>query len=343
MLIQSEKIQSNTSKRMCMQYTFQCDHCGCIFTSRDSKKKQKHHFCPKPATCAADSMRQGGCRHLANGGVKPRPEINLSDADVVSRTRRCQMCGCSFVDRTKRGVRRDCSRSCSLRRGVETRHKRGTYICTDERRERLSNTLCLKYKNGWRPHTEKLREDNRQRMKAFWASGEMARKTKQTCLNKYGCDHWTKTQQGRRFLSLSQRGRVFTFKTKERMRQSHSKRLRLNPSSLNTWATGGIRSDLGQYFRSHWEANFARICTFENFNWQYEPTTFTLSSGKTYTPDFLVGDTYYEIKGRWLGEAKEKFDLFQLDHPECKIVLISGIIYLELKRKYKHLINWDMK
>ena len=112
--------------------------------------------------------------------------------------------------------------------------------------------------------------------------------------------------------------------------------------SNNTFSSS-FREDLNSYFRSNWEANFARICKFECLNWEYEPETFTLNSGKTYTPDFKVGDTYYEIKGKWIGDSKEKFDNFILENAECKIILVDGKIYKQLKNKYKHLITWEGK
>jgi hypothetical protein len=83
---------------------------------------------------------------------------------------------------------------------------------------------------------------------------------------------------------------------------------------------GGKREDLNdRYFRSAWEANFARHLNFlvENgdiMKWEYEPDTFEFTAIKrgtrSYLPDFKVWDTadaepyYYEIKG-WM-DAKSK-------------------------------------
>lgn len=97
---------------------------------------------------------------------------------------------------------------------------------------------------------------------------------------------------------------------------------------------GGIREDLGHYCRSSWEANFARILKYLNRNYEHESQYFELSNGKTYTPDFYdyKKDCFYEIKGFWIRDAKEKFEQFKLDYPHIKIRLIEH-------KKYKRIIN----
>jgi hypothetical protein len=72
-----------------------------------------------------------------------------------------------------------------------------------------------------------------------------------------------------------------------------------------------LRPDLNEYFRSRWEANYARYLRALGRQYVYEPGQFvvTLPDGTqhAYRPDFLVDGTYYvEIKGylrRGLGEA----------------------------------------
>lgn len=89
-----------------------------------------------------------------------------------------------------------------------------------------------------------------------------------------------------------------------------------NPSMLGQNAysrcRGGKRPDLeNRYFRSGWEANYARYLNLQQAHgmivaWEYEPETFVfhgITRGEiTYTPDFRVTEldgrqTYREVKG----------------------------------------------
>lgn len=68
-----------------------------------------------------------------------------------------------------------------------------------------------------------------------------------------------------------------------------------------------------QWFRSSWEANFAKWCNLSGIKWEYEPKAFPLKiNGKdtTYTPDFYLPefDLWIEIKGYWRGIQKKKFN-----------------------------------
>ena len=67
-------------------------------------------------------------------------------------------------------------------------------------------------------------------------------------------------------------------------------------------AIGGIRPDLGQYFRSSWESNYARYLRYIGRTYTYEPQCFivTLPDGSqhAYRPDFLVdGSAFVELRG----------------------------------------------
>jgi hypothetical protein len=50
--------------------------------------------------------------------------------------------------------------------------------------------------------------------------------------------------------------------------------------------------------RSSWEVLFAKLCDELNLKWQYEPKTFKLQNGRSYTPDFYIPekDLWIEIK-----------------------------------------------
>lgn len=82
-------------------------------------------------------------------------------------------------------------------------------------------------------------------------------------------------------------------------------------------AKGGRREDLGdQYFRSSWEANYARYLKFIDTQWEYEPKTFwfPIRSGTVnYTPDFYLPDedVWIEVKGRLTSKCRTKLKRFK--------------------------------
>ncbi len=129
------------------------------------------------------------------------------------------------------------------------------------------------------------------------------------------------------------------------MSRSAQNRVRNKRETLHTSATGGHRDDLDMYFRSRWEANFARVMKFQGRTWEYEPRSFQLDETTSYTPDFLVdGTTYYELKGRWYDGHAEKVAKFREKHPELSFVLIEEREYRELSKQYKMQISeWEGK
>jgi len=117
---------------------------------------------------------------------------------------------------------------------------------------------------------------------------------------------------------------------------------------------GGIRTDLNQYFRSTWEANFARILKFCNIDYEYEKKRFSLSFDLTYSPDFYCKyrDIYYEIKGhaksriKWECSCKNcekgKIAIKELRSRGIRIKLIGHREYRYLKDRFRiHLEKWE--
>ena len=122
----------------------------------------------------------------------------------------------------------------------------------------------------------------------------------------------------------------------------------------------GRRADLGgTFFRSAWEANFARYLNLLQTNgnickWEYEPDTFWFEAIKrgvrSYKPDFKVWDSedsepyYYEVKG-WL-DAKSKTKLKRMAkyYPGIKVILFGKKDYASLKKNLSAVIpNWEGK
>lgn len=99
--------------------------------------------------------------------------------------------------------------------------------------------------------------------------------------------------------------------------------------------------DKRAYFRSAWEANFARYLewlrqTGQIQNWEHEPQTFWFDKIKrgtrSYLPDFRVielggNHTYYEVKGWMDPKSKTKLKRMALYHPEIKLILIDAKSY----------------
>jgi hypothetical protein len=106
---------------------------------------------------------------------------------------------------------------------------------------------------------------------------------------------------------------------------------------------GGIREDLDQYFRSSWEANFARILNYLGIKWYFEPKKFEISEGKTYTPDFYLPqlDTWVEIKGYWFDDAYEKYIKFITEYYQLRVKLIEANKYRWLIDRYYFISNLE--
>ena len=137
-----------------------------------------------------------------------------------------------------------------------------------------------------------------------------------------------------------------------RFRATHKQK---NPYSRTR---GGRREDLdNRYFRSAWEANFARYLNFlvENgdiMKWEYEPDTFEFIEIKrgtrSYTPDFKVFDSkdaepyYYEVKGWMDAKSKTRLKRMAKYYPGVRVIVFGQKEYTSLKKSLAGLIpNWE--
>lgn len=123
-------------------------------------------------------------------------------------------------------------------------------------------------------------------------------------------------------------------------------------------SAGGRRDDLGgRYFRSSWEANYARYLNWlieqgEIQGWEYEVDTFVFHGETrgaiTYKPDFKVtergGDViYHEVKGWMDGPSKTRLKRMKKHYPDVKVIVIGADEYKAVS-KWKGLIpNWETK
>lgn len=121
---------------------------------------------------------------------------------------------------------------------------------------------------------------------------------------------------------------------------------------------GGKRIDLNnQYFRSSWEANYARYLNFliennEIKKWEYEVDTFEFHKIKKgtrfYTPDFkiLLNNgvyEYHEVKG-WLDKKsitrQKRMDKY---YPQIRVILIDKKWFRRNGKELSKIIkNWEL-
>jgi hypothetical protein len=122
-------------------------------------------------------------------------------------------------------------------------------------------------------------------------------------------------------------------------------------------AHGGRRPDLGdQYFRSMWEANWARYLTFlcEHHairSWRYEPRTFEFvgirRGTRFYKPDFEVIENdgqliYDEVKGYMDQKSNTQLKRMAKYYPEVRIRVIDKKAYRSIARVMRHWIpKWE--
>lgn len=122
-------------------------------------------------------------------------------------------------------------------------------------------------------------------------------------------------------------------------------------------ARGGKREDLGMYFRSSWEANWARYLNFQKkhgaiVDWEYEPETFEFEDIKRgsryYTPDFKVYNPdgsveFHEIKGYMDRTSQTKLKRMNKYYPDVKIIIVGKKEYSAVSKKAKGFIpNWEI-
>lgn len=146
---------------------------------------------------------------------------------------------------------------------------------------------------------------------------------------------------------------------RDRMSRQQSERMRYrNPESIYSRAASGRREDLGStFFRSRWEANYARYLNLlmkmgAVTEWAYEPETFWFDGVKrgtvSYKPDFRVlyrGDetpVYVELKGWVQDKDRTKWKRMAKYHPHIKLEIIGGKEFAALRAKWSSAIpNWE--
>lgn len=122
-------------------------------------------------------------------------------------------------------------------------------------------------------------------------------------------------------------------------------------------ARGGRRADLGEvYFRSSWEANYARYLNWlvrhgKIVGWEYEVKTFVferISRGtRAYTPDFRVVMSdgrveWHEVKGWMDPKSRTRLDRMKRYYPNEVVVVIGKTWFQSASRNIAPMIpNWE--
>lgn len=111
-----------------------------------------------------------------------------------------------------------------------------------------------------------------------------------------------------------------------------------------------------KYFRSLWEANYARYLEFlkqhnEIKEWEHEPDTFWFKNIKrgcrSYLPDFKITNNngsieYHEVKGWYDDRSKTKIKRMAKYYPEVKLIVIFGKQYQSIAKQMKNIIkDWE--
>lgn len=257
----------------------------------------------------------------------------LYSCDYVRRLKVCKFCSVEFSDITKRNLRNTCSDKCDYASMVLKRHEKNNYAQTNEQKEkkRVASTLMHATRDVFSEEARKIFSET---MKKTWREGKIDTSK-----------HWTKTPEGKEKISKNSKGRIYDLEARANMSIGAQNRVRTKRETLYSSAKGGYREDLKCYFRSTWEANFARILNFQNRKWEYECKTFQLEDSLSYTPDFYIEDenVFYELKGRLDERSKLQLGLMKEKYPEVIVNLIEGESYNKLRLEFKDLVEWEGK
>ena len=153
--------------------------------------------------------------------------------------------------------------------------------------------------------------------------------------------------------------RVAAGKIKHETNNSNSGLRPAAPKSVGrrgSWAAGWRTiGGVEKYFRSRWEANYARFLEFQKsqglvLSWQHEPETFWFDKVKrgcvSYLPDFKVtlqsgAIEFHEVKGWMDDKSKTKIKRMAKYHPEIKLV-IKDSVWFKANSNLKGIIHdWE--
>ena len=111
----------------------------------------------------------------------------------------------------------------------------------------------------------------------------------------------------------------------------------------NAFKNTGFRPDLNNFFRSGWEANFARILNYNKIDWEYEYKRFDLIDS-IYCPDFYLPEfeCYIEVQGYVREKKNKNLKKMVEQYPEIKLFILDAEGYSQLENKFSLVVqNWE--
>jgi len=213
---------------------------------------------------------------------------------------------------------------------MKKNHTEGKFVFTDERKKRISERTKKYIVENGHPkgslglkHTKETKEIISKNSKKMWAN-----------MSENMRDEFSK-----------------------RSSINGTKNASLNRSGKTTWK-GAWRNigGIDKYYRSSWEANYARYLEWLKQNkqikdWKHEPKTFWFEGIKrgtvSYLPDFWVinlddSEEFHEVKGWMDDRSKTKLTRMAKYYPNVKVVLIDAKSYRSLKKDVQHFIkDWE--
>jgi len=206
------------------------------------------------------------------------------------------------------------------------------FASEEERAVHMSATLKAWHKNNEHPKGMLGKNHTKDSLK------KISKASKETWAN------MTKEQQDNKILKSA--------KTKE-LNGTHQTMNRASASWGAAWREiGGYR----KYYRSKWEANYARYLQWllekcEIKEWKHEPETFWFDGIKrgclSYLPDFRVIENndkvvYHEVKGWMDDRSKTKIKRMAKYHPNVKLIVIDSKAYASIKKTMQPIIaDWE--
>ena len=249
----------------------------------------------------------------------------------------CRACGLEYEDLTKRKVGRTCSKKCANELGVLARKQKGSYKRTKEQNRKMVASMQTLRADGGYKFTQQGIENIRAAAQKRGGDPLFGEKMK-AYKEEHKILHWSQTPEGRKRLSEIHTGKVVPAEHLRRMADAA-----LRSHNTHSRSKKGIRQDLGCFFRSTWEANYARYLNHLGLRWKYEPVQYNLGNNRTYTPDFILEDgTHVEIKGWLTAKGAEKIRLFQEQYPAVKFDFVDKKRYTVLRKQYQfELRDWE--
>lgn len=225
---------------------------------------------------------------------------------------------------------------------------------TGRRRPEQAAVMRRMQEEGRFAYTDERRQANSERMKKHWQTHEHPR----------GATGMKHTEEQRAVIGKKSRER-WAKKTPEQVADAIRKQMETrekngtySPARKGTTWKAGWREIGGKrkYFRSRWEANYARYLEWlkskgEIIEWLHESKVFWFDGIKrgctSYLPDFEVTErsgrvSFHEVKGWMDDRSKTKIRRMAKYHPAVPLIVIDGKQYKALADTMSRLVDgWE--